>query len=78
MQPMPQQSSMPVADINLTCLFPGKSSVFIKVTPKENEDIFHLKKLIKEEGKNRAFRDVDAIDLTLWKVRMIMSQRQHN
>ena len=70
---------MPVADmsgdINLMCLIAGESSVFIGVTPKENEDIYDLRELIKEKGKNRVFRDVDAIDLTLWKVRMIMGQR---
>ena len=68
---------MPVADINLTCLVAGESSVF-SVMPKENKDIIDLRELVKEEGKNRVFRDVDAMGLTLWKVRMIMGQRQHN
>ena len=68
---------MPVADINLTRLIAGKSSAF-RVTPKENEDIIDLRELIKEKGKNSVFSDVDAMDLTLWKVRMIVGQPQHN
>ena len=55
---------MPVDDINLRCLI-AASSVFIRVTSKENDDIYFLRELIRERGKNRVFRDVDAIDLTL-------------
>jgi len=32
--------------------------------------IAQLKKLIKEECKNGVLKDVDTVDLTLWKVRM--------
>ena len=71
------QSSMPVAHIALTCLTEGESSPFI-VGPKENISIMELKDLIHEKGKNRVFSSVDAQDLHLWKVRMIMGQRHHN
>ena len=33
-----------------------------------NDDLFFLKKVIWEGGKNSDFRDVDAEDLVLWKV----------
>ena len=67
---------MPVADINLTCLIAGKSSPF-KVMLKENKDIMDLRKLIKEEGIDpRTY--ILSENSKLWKVRMIMGQRQHN
>ena len=71
-------SSMPVdQNIALTCLIEGESSVF-RVRPKGNIDMIDLRSLIKEERKNNVLRDVDAADLKLWKVRMIMGQRYHN
>ena len=69
---------MPVdQNIALTCLIEGESSVF-RVRPKGNIDMIDLKDLIHQKGKNGAFSDVDAKDLTLWKVRMIMGQRHRN
>ena len=53
------------------------SSVFAVMT-KEDINMMSLKKLIKEEGKNGVLANVDAKDLILWKVRMIMGQRHHN
>ena len=70
------QSSMPVAH-PLYCLIEGESSLFI-VEPKEDVSIVELKELIHEECKNGVLRDIDAKDLTVWKVRMIMGQRHHN
>jgi hypothetical protein len=58
-------------------LIAGESSAF-RIMPKENKDITDLRELIKDKGKNRVFSDVDVMDLTLWKVRMIMGQRQHS
>jgi hypothetical protein len=68
------QSYMPVAHIALTCLIEGESSLF-SVKPKEDINIMDLKELIKEEGINGVLGRVDAKDLILWKVRMIMGQR---
>jgi len=53
----------------LTCLIEGESSPII-VEPKEDISIMKLRELIQEAGKNRVFREVDAMDLTLWKVRI--------
>ena len=61
----------------LTCLIEGEALPFI-VEPKRDISIMKLKKLIHEEGKNGVLGSVDAKDLTLWKVRMIMGQRHHN
>jgi hypothetical protein len=68
---------MPVAHITLTCLIKGESSLF-SVKPKEDISIMELKDLIQEEGKNGMLGSIDAADLLLWKVRMIMGQRHHN
>ena len=65
------QSSMPVAHITLTCLIEGESSPFI-VKPKEDISIMQLKDLIQEKGNKGVLGSVDAKDLLLWKVRMIM------
>ena len=56
----PMQSSMPVAQITLTCLIEGDSSPFI-VEPKEDISIMKLKKLIHEERKNGVLGSVDAL-----------------
>jgi hypothetical protein len=61
----------------LVCLIAGESSPFV-VEPKGNISILKLKQLIKENRKNGAISRFDAADLILWKVRMIMGQRQHN
>ena len=54
----------------LTCLIEGDSSLFpVSVTGDEN--IMVLKDLIREKRKNGVLSNVDAADLTLWKVRMI-------
>jgi hypothetical protein len=57
----------------LVCLIAGESSPFI-VEPKGNINIMKLKRLIREEGKNRALSDVDAFELTLWRVRRTIDQ----
>jgi len=62
---------MPVAHITLTCLIEGESSPFI-VKPKEDISIMQLKDLIQEKGNKGVLGSVDAKDLLLWKVRMIM------
>ena len=67
------QSSMPVAHITLTCLIEGESSPFI-VKPKGDINIMELKNLIHEEGKKGVLGSVDAKDLLLWMVRMMMGQ----
>jgi hypothetical protein len=74
---LPMQSSMPAACITLTCLIEGDSSPFI-VKPTVDMSIMELRKLIQDERKNGVLRNVDAADLMLWKVRMIMGQRYHN
>jgi Crinkler effector protein N-terminal domain len=61
----------------LICLIEGDSSPFI-VRPEEDITIMDLKKLIREERKNGVLARIDAADLLLWKVRMIMGQRHHN
>jgi hypothetical protein len=59
-------------DRALTCLIEGDSSLFqVNVTGGEN--IMVLKDLIREKRKNGVLSNVDATDLTLWKVRMIMA-----
>ena len=67
----PMQSSMPVAHIPLTCLIEGESLPFL-VKPKEDDHIMELKDLIQEKRNNGVLGGVDATDLILWKVRMIM------
>jgi hypothetical protein len=69
----PQQSSM--ADDTprtLVCLIEGISVVF-KIMPTGGMNIMDLKNLVKEKGKNSMFSDVDAYDLTLWKVGISMA-----
>ena len=56
----------------LTCLIEGDSSLF-QVNSTGDKNIFNLKKLIWEEGKRGVLSNVDAKDLTLWKVRMIIA-----
>jgi hypothetical protein len=58
-----------VASLCLMCLIEGESTLF-GVEPARNANIMKLKKLIKEERKNRVLCNVDAADLTLYKVRM--------
>ena len=60
----------------LTCLIEGESSPF-RVKPITDIDILDLKDLIKEKRPN-SLSGVDAANLTLWKVRLIMGQRQQN
>jgi hypothetical protein len=55
----------------LLCLVQGESVLF-RVEPNGSVDIIELKKLIKEKGKNSVFKNVDATNLTLWKVRMTL------
>ena len=52
----------------LFCLIQGETNPF-RVTVSTGQGIFFLKEVIQEERKNRALRDVDAVDLVLWKVR---------
>ena len=54
----------------IRCLIEGDSSTF-KIKPTGDTEISDLRGLIKEERKHR-LSSVDAADLTLWKVRMIM------
>jgi hypothetical protein len=61
----------------LICLIEGESSPF-SVKPKEDIKVMDLKDLIHEKCKNGVLFGVDAADLLLWKVRMIMGQRHHN
>jgi len=56
----------------LICLIEGKSSLF-RVKLAGSMDIIKLKNLIKEKRTNDVLRNVDAQDLTLWKVRMTMA-----
>jgi hypothetical protein len=64
-------------DSALVCLIEGESVIF-DIMPTVGM-IKRLKVLIKEMGKNGVFSNVDAKDLTLWKVGMsIHGQRQHN
>ena len=61
----------------LWCLIEGDGVPFF-VTAPLTKSIGHLKDLIKEKGINPNERAVLAKDLILWKVRMIMAQRQRN
>ena len=61
----------------LTCLIEGESLLF-RVYPNTDIQILDLKSLIKKERINGVLGSVDATDLILWKVRMIMGQRHHN
>lgn len=54
----------------LWCLIEGESTPF-KVMAHLNTDINDLKKVVREERKNGALRNVDASDLILWKVCML-------
>jgi hypothetical protein len=74
---LPMQSSMANHPPALTCLIEGDSSMF-GVYPTTDIRILDLRKLIHEEGNKGVLRNVDAKDLILWKVRMIMGQRHHN
>jgi Crinkler effector protein N-terminal domain len=75
---LPMQSSMAYyAPPALTCLIEGESSL-LRVKPTTDIDMVDLKKLIREEGKNGVLASIDAKELLLWKVRMIMGQRLHN
>ncbi|KAI0250344.1 hypothetical protein BJV78DRAFT_1283292 [Lactifluus subvellereus] len=51
----------------LICLIEGESSAFI-VYPTGSMNIIQLKELVHEKGKNGVLSNVDAKDLTLWKV----------
>ncbi|KAN0124749.1 hypothetical protein V8E52_001301 [Russula decolorans] len=50
----------------LICLVEG-GSLLLKIEPKGSVDIFGLKELIWEKGKNSVLKNVDAVVLTLWK-----------
>jgi len=56
----------------LICLIEGESQLF-KVVLNDDKDIMDLKGVIKENRKTRALSNVDAADLTLWKVRVTMA-----
>jgi hypothetical protein len=56
----------------LICLVEG-GSLLLKIEPKGSVDIFGLKELIWEKGKNSVLKNVDAVVLTLWKVRVTMA-----
>jgi hypothetical protein len=56
----------------LKCLIQGQSEMF-RVKATGSMEIFELKELIHEQGKNGDFRSVDVKDLILWKVRMTMA-----
>ena len=56
----------------LICVIAGESALF-RVQPTGSMDIIDLKNLVKEEGKNGVLHNVDAKDLTLWKVRITMA-----
>ena len=52
----------------LFCLIQDDPNPF-KVTVSTSETISSLSRAIREERKNGTLRDVDAVDLVLWKVR---------
>ena len=56
----------------LICLIEGDSQPF-KVVLNGDDMVVDLKGQIKENGKNGVLSNVDAADLTLWKVRMTMA-----
>jgi Crinkler effector protein N-terminal domain len=58
---------------SLVCLVEGDESLRFIVEPTGSMNIIELKILIKEAGKKSVLSDVDANDLTLWKVRMTMA-----
>jgi hypothetical protein len=72
-----QSSMADYAPPALICLIQGDSSPFM-LEPKEDIKVMKLKDLIHEKGINATEHAVLAKDLLLWKVRMIMGQRQHN
>jgi hypothetical protein len=51
----------------LLCFLDGHSAGVIEVTVPKNSSTLYYKKLIREEGKNDALRNVNATDLVLWK-----------
>ena len=64
-----------VAPRSLWCLIDGESTPFKVIAPL-NTDIYNLKELVREMGKNRTLRNVLAKDLVLWKVCMLQSPAQ--
>jgi hypothetical protein len=60
------------ASRSLICLIEGESTLF-EVEPTGSTNIMKLKDLIKEKCKNGVLGNIDAKDLTLWKVRMTMA-----
>ena len=57
----------------LLCVIAGESTPF-RVQPTGSMDVIDLKVLIKEEGKSGVLLNVDAQDLTLWKVSLTMAR----
>ena len=58
-----------MSDYNLWCYIQGDNTAFLLIAS-STISVGLLKNLIKEECKNGVLKDVDAADLTLWKVRM--------
>ena len=56
------------ARLTLYCLVEGGDGLPFKVKATVNDDVGDLKNGIQHERRNGALRDVDATDLTLWKV----------
>jgi hypothetical protein len=54
------------------CLVEGDGTLF-PVVDSLRKTVIELKELIKEKCKNGVLKNVDATDLTLWKVRMTMA-----
>jgi hypothetical protein len=54
------------------CLVEGDGTLF-PVVDSLRKTVIELKELIKEKCKNGVLKNVDAKDLTLWKVRMTMA-----
>jgi Crinkler effector protein N-terminal domain len=52
----------------LYCLLESGDGVPFKVKASVDDDIGDLQKMVQHERRNGALRDVDATDLTLWKV----------
>ena len=72
--PMPATSNPPAVSVanapyQLWCLVQDESTPFkIRVMSPTHIDVHDLKELILDRGKAGTLKDVDAKDLTLWKV----------
>jgi hypothetical protein len=62
---------------HIYCLVEGNSAIF-PVIASPTTSISMLKYLIKEKRKHGVLSNIDATDLTLWRVRMTMASDSHD